>query len=187
MENGANLRGQYYRLHAGFICCRICIDSFAGNPEKFVFDYMINAAAGLAVQWRNIKNSLVFRYAFALPTILVFAGILFFTPANIFYNTLNLTHYPSKLIYVNEHSTGTVTIHEYLYGDRMICIDNISVAGTDYMLRTTQKLQGYIPFILHPDPKRVVQIGFGSGENLPDRPGVWHPGLFGCGYLSGCI
>ncbi|MEA3227339.1 MAG: tetratricopeptide repeat protein, partial [Planctomycetota bacterium] len=32
------------------------------------------------------------------------------------------------------------------------------------MLRTTQKLQAYAPLLVHGNPKKVLQIGFGSGE-----------------------
>jgi len=65
---------------------------------------------------------------------------------------------------VREHATGTVTVHDLPNGDRLISVDGVDVAGRDFMLRTTQKLQGYLPLLLHPHPKKVAQIGFGCGE-----------------------
>ena len=77
---------------------------------------------------------------------------------------MNAYHFPARLSFVREHSAGTVTVHELTNGDRLVDVDGVDVAGMDFMLRTTQKLQGYLPLCLHPNPRRVVQIGFGSGE-----------------------
>jgi spermidine synthase len=49
-------------------------------------------------------------------------------------------------------------------GYKTISAGSTDVAGTSYILRNTQKLQAHIPMLIHPDPKRVCQIGFGSGE-----------------------
>lgn len=68
----------------------------------------------------------------------------------------------SKLVYLDEDVGGTVTIEDY--GDhRTISINGINVAGTDLKFETTQKLQAHLALLLHPEPQRVLQIGFGSG------------------------
>jgi spermidine synthase len=64
-------------------------------------------------------------------------------PRDVFLRTMNTYHYPSKIVYLDDGVTGTVTVHDLPDGDRLIAIDGIDVAGVDLMLRTTQKLQAY--------------------------------------------
>ena len=47
--------------------------------------------------------------------------------------------------------------------DRVISINGVNVAGTNPVLRATQKLQAHLPLFLHQAPRSVLQIGFGSG------------------------
>ena len=71
-----------------------------------------------------------------------------------------------KLLYYNEDVAGTTTVREYLQGNnftRVLEIDGTNVAGTSYMLKSTQKIQGHLPLLLHPDPNQVLIVGFGSG------------------------
>jgi spermidine synthase len=68
-----------------------------------------------------------------------------------------------EISYYREGITGTVTIHDSP-GSRILSINGADVAGTSFMLRTTQKLQAHIPLLLHPDPRQVLQVGLGSGE-----------------------
>ena len=124
----------------------------------------LNVAVSLALVWYGSESPARGKLGWALPLGAVVVGAFLLTPANVFHNTINTYHYPYKLVFVKEHPAGTVTVHELPGIDKLIAVDGVNVAGTDFMLRTTQKLQGYIPLILHPDPRRVVQIGFGSGE-----------------------
>ena len=77
---------------------------------------------------------------------------------------MNTYHYPSKIVYIEDGTTGTVTVHDLPDGDRLIAVDGVDVAGVDLMLRSTQKLQAYVPLLVHENPQDVVQIGYGSGE-----------------------
>ena len=70
----------------------------------------------------------------------------------------------AEILYAAEGPEGITTVHRYRNGDRVISTGSINVAGTSTTLRTTQKLQAHIPMLLHPHPKKVCQIGFGSGE-----------------------
>jgi spermidine synthase len=69
-----------------------------------------------------------------------------------------------EIIYANEGVECITTVHRYPDGNRVISTGSINVAGTDFTLRTTQKLQAHIPMLLHPTAKDVLQVGFGSGE-----------------------
>jgi spermidine synthase len=70
---------------------------------------------------------------------------------------------PGKLLALVEGSGAAVTVHERPNGDRVISINGVNVAGTNGVLRATQKLQAHLPVCLHPLPRDVLQIGFGSG------------------------
>jgi len=124
----------------------------------------LNAAVGLALLWYGSQGAPAGKLGWAVPLGALIAGAFVLTPKDVFYDTINTYHHPYKVIYVREHPTGTVTVHDLAGIDRLIAVDGVNVAGTDFMLRTTQKLQGYIPLMLHPRPRKVMQIGFGSGE-----------------------
>jgi spermidine synthase len=101
--------------------------------------------------------------AAVVAAVLLGAGALYL-PRDVFLRTMNTYHYPSKIVYLDDGVTGTVTVHDLPDGDRLIAVDGVDVAGVDLMLRTTQKLQAYAPLLVHENPQDVVQIGYGSGE-----------------------
>ena len=71
-----------------------------------------------------------------------------------------------KIVYYNEDAVATVVVREYPEGgrlNRVMEVDGTDVAGTDYMLRSTQKLQGHVPLLIHEAPKKVLIVGLGSG------------------------
>jgi spermidine synthase len=70
---------------------------------------------------------------------------------------------PGKLLALVEGSGGSVTVHQRHPSDRVISINGVNVAGTNPVLRATQKLQAHLPICLHRSPRSVLHIGFGSG------------------------
>ncbi len=70
---------------------------------------------------------------------------------------------PGKLLALVEGSGAAITVHQRRPNDRVISINGVNVAGTNPILRATQKLQAHLPVCLHPSPRSVLQIGFGSG------------------------
>ena len=69
-----------------------------------------------------------------------------------------------KILYAFEGIEGITSVHEYPDGSKVLTTGSTNVAGTDFTLRTTQKLQAHIPMLLHHHPVEVLQVGFGSGE-----------------------
>lgn len=128
----------------------------------------LNSTVGVILVWQSMGpaagRSRLGRYAVAMPVAALVVVAVPLTSSDVFHQTINAYHNPSEIVFVKEHSTGTVTVHDLPNGERLIAVCGVDVAGRDFMLRTTQKLQGYIPLCLHPNPRRVVQIGFGSGE-----------------------
>ena len=70
---------------------------------------------------------------------------------------------PGKLLALIEGAGAAITVHQRGPTDRVISINGVNVAGTNPVLRRTQKLQAHLPVCLHPSPRSVLQIGFGSG------------------------
>lgn len=70
---------------------------------------------------------------------------------------------PGRLLALVEGSGASISVHQRTTGDRVISVNGVNVAGTNPVLRATQKLQAHLPVCLHPRPREVLQIGFGSG------------------------
>jgi spermidine synthase len=80
-----------------------------------------------------------------------------------------------RLVYVDESTSGTVTVHRAPSGNMVLDINGLNVAGTKFGFLATQKLQAHLPLLTHPDPKSVMQIGFGSGgtcSSIATHPGI---------------
>ncbi len=71
---------------------------------------------------------------------------------------------PVELLGFSEDVEGITVAVRMPDGERLLSTGSTDVAGTAYTLRNTQKLQAHVPMLLHPDPREVVQVGFGSGE-----------------------
>lgn len=97
------------------------------------------------------------------------AGFIFIPP-HVFHRLFNQSRAASEMIYCSEDVTATVTVHQFPPGYnfeedlRVICTNGVDVAGTDYMLRTTQLVQGHLPLLIQRPGARAMQVGFGSGE-----------------------
>ena len=146
-----------------FVAGFILIPLF-GLRDSFLIILGIQLFLAVAV----INGSEVRRTTVGMPAIALSAAILLvsvlYIPRDVFLRTINTYHHPSKIVYMKDDATGTVTVHDLPDGDRLIAVDGVNVAGMDLMLRTTQKLQAYAPLLVHEKPQKVLQIGFGSGE-----------------------
>lgn len=119
--------------------------------------------AAVVILLSEKRTCLVGVIAVVISLVVIIGGFIR-TPQDVFLRTINTYHYPSRIVYIKDDATGTVTVHDLPDGDRLIAVDGVDVAGMDLMLRTTQKLQGYAPLLVHQNPRKVLQIGFGSGE-----------------------
>lgn len=79
---------------------------------------------------------------------------------------------------LEESAHGTVSITEIVDSRgrwRSLSIDAVNVAGTSPPLLSCQVLQGHLPLLLHPAPRSVLHVGFGSGGTaaaVASHPGV---------------
>ncbi|MHC4603347.1 MAG: fused MFS/spermidine synthase [Planctomycetota bacterium] len=136
-----------------------------GLRDSFLLVVAIQLFVATAVIFFSEKRRAVFSAPTAVASLaLLITGILSI-PREVFVRTMNTYHHPSQIVYIKDDATGTVTVHDIPdEEDRIIAVDGVNVAGIDLMLRTTQKLQGYVPLLVHNNPRKVLQIGFGSGE-----------------------
>ncbi len=100
-----------------------------------------------------------------------------------------------QLVEVSESLRGTVTVQDVpplpilaanadkqgLFsvgaGYRLLAVDGVDVAGSSPDLRTTQLMQAHVPLLLHGSPRRVLQIGHGSGATALEV-GLYSPEVF---------
>ena len=135
-----------------------------GLRDSFLVIIAIQLFLAVVVIFFSEKHRMVLGVSAAVVSVVAIVVSVLNIPRDVFLKTMNTYHYPSEVIYIKDGATGTVTVHDLPDGDRLIAVDGVDVAGMDLMLRTTQKLQGYVPLLMHKDPQKVLQIGFGSGE-----------------------
>jgi len=144
---------------AGFV-----IVPLLGLRDSFLLVIVVQFLLAVFILFFSEKRGVVLGASAAAVSLVLVVGSVFSIDRDVFLQTMNTYHYPSDIVYIEDDVTGTVTVHDLPDGDRLIAVDGVDVAGVDLMLRTTQKLQAYAPLLVHNDPKRVLQIGFGSGE-----------------------
>jgi spermidine synthase len=69
----------------------------------------------------------------------------------------------APVLLFREDVSATVTLRQLGPRNLSLELNGVNVAGTAPDLIGTQKLQGHLPLLLHPDPRKVLHIGFGSG------------------------
>lgn len=69
----------------------------------------------------------------------------------------------AKTLEYLEGPAGTAKAYVDTRGYTQLSIDGFVVAGTDPVIMTDQKILAHLPLLLHPDPKKALTVGFGSG------------------------
>ncbi|MBV9464380.1 MAG: fused MFS/spermidine synthase [Verrucomicrobiae bacterium] len=70
-----------------------------------------------------------------------------------------------KMVYYRDGVGATISVQDSASGQRMLAI-NGKVDATDRGDLPTQKGLGHVPMLLHPNPKKVLVIGLGSGATV---------------------
>ena len=161
--------GQVYACNtvgcvAGSFAAGFVMVPLFGLRNSFLIIAAIQLLLAVVVILLSERGRGVFAKVAVLISVVIIVGSFLKIPPDVFLRTINTYHYPSRIVYMKDDATGAVTVHDLPDGDRLIAVDGVDVAGMDLMLRTTQKLQGYAPLIVHGNAKKVLQIGFGSGE-----------------------
>jgi spermidine synthase len=72
----------------------------------------------------------------------------------------------SETLYFGEHSDTTLQVYQASNGERTLIAGPFVSGSTDFLRRFTQRYQAHLAMLVHPNPKRVLEIGYGSGEIL---------------------
>jgi spermidine synthase/Flp pilus assembly protein TadD len=73
-----------------------------------------------------------------------------------------VTYESTEQVAVVEGVTTTVSVHKAEDDALWLCTSGIQVAGDK--AKSVQRMLGHLPVLLHPNPKSVLSVGFGSGE-----------------------
>lgn len=153
-----------------------------GGAQSLAAAGALCVVLGLGVLW---KWSEAGRPALVAATVasLVAAGSLWLLAApGATRAVVSFSNPHARLVFLREGLRGTVTVFDVpplpvlggredtrvirpvAAGYRLLAVDGVDVAGTSPDLRTTQRMQAHVPLLLHGAPRRVLQVGFGSGE-----------------------
>jgi spermidine synthase len=141
--------------------------NYFGSLRTMAVMVAINLLLGLWLVWPHWSMQKVFKISFAGLVLLIPALVFFTVPRDLFSATFSTTEKNYPLIDFREGIEGTITVHRSnLPGQTnlRIDVDGLNVAGTSFMLRTLQTLQGHLPLIVNHRAEKVVQIGFGTGQ-----------------------
>ncbi|MBX3131054.1 MAG: fused MFS/spermidine synthase [Polyangiaceae bacterium] len=72
----------------------------------------------------------------------------------------------ARLVHLQESELQILSVLEQPRGRRELRGGPHVSGSTDPVRRQTQKLQSHLPMLLHPQPRRVLEIGYGVGELL---------------------
>ena len=135
-------------LLAGFVLIRLI-----GSQNGLFLMACVNLAIGAYFLRKEAIIAAVIvagAFAFAKPNQVILSAGLF-------------TDDRAPMLLFREDVTATVTLRKLGPDYLSLELNGVNVAGTSGDLMGTQKLQGHIPLLLHPNPQRILHIGFGSG------------------------
>jgi spermidine synthase len=104
------------------------------------------------------------------PAVRVMVGIVMVGTAALVWHRLPAGEFhksPSDagidILYYQEGNNGTVSVMQEPTGRRWLLVDGQPVAGTGRTIVIDQKMLAHLPLLLHPEPRRALTVGFGSG------------------------
>jgi len=142
--------------------------SLFGTSSTLIIMVLINIFLGFYLL-QNERQIFARRisYAFLPLVFLLFGAVAYILPPRLFSLAYSHVEKGYPLIDFRDGVEGTVTVHESARSfekTRRIDVDGLNVAGSSFILRTLQTLQGHLPLFVRPDAKNVLQIGFGTGQ-----------------------
>ncbi len=142
-------------LLAGFVLIRLL-----GSQNGLFMTALLAWAIGAWFFMRGGRRALIVT-AGAL-TVIVFA-ISVARPDAVILSAGLFADRKAPVLLFREDVSATVTLRELGPENLSLELNGVNVAGTAPDLIGTQKLQGHLPLLIHPNPKKVLHIGFGSG------------------------
>jgi len=148
----------------GTILTGIVLIPFAGIRAAMMFLSLCNFVVAVwALRWAPNDTAFgrrmlpISAIALVLVSLLSPYGDRFIRPSG---------HAGEIVVHYAEGATSIVHVGQTQLDDdlyRTLYVDSQSVAGTNEQLITDQKMLAHLPLLLHPDPKRALTVGFGTG------------------------
>ena len=146
---------------AGSIAATFLLVPLIGTQRSLLALVLVHLGAAVALSRRR-RTALV-----AAAVAIVTAGLWIGLPRDwVIRQAPTVASGDHELISVDESLSATVLVKRYGTEPKRwlsLELNSINVAGSSPALLSIQQLQGQIPLMLVPDPKRVLHIGFGSG------------------------
>jgi spermidine synthase len=150
-----------------FIAGFVLIPSL-GVVNAFLTIVTLNIMLGITLIVFN--NSMVKRLKIImLSTTLLLSFLLFFkAPAKRYFTWWDKSRYElwtnfvEKIPFYYEGVDGTVTLRQY-YDYIALNINGHNTAYTSFKDQIVNRMLGYVPYMVHPHPKKALVIGFGLG------------------------
>jgi spermidine synthase len=142
--------------------------SFFGTSVTMIAMVVINLSLGVVLLVNGKKGFSRKNMGFITASgIAAFLLALTLTPKTVFTPVYASVEKGYPIIDFREGIEGTATVHQSdlpMQHTKRIDVDGLNVAGTSFMLRTLQILQGNLPQFVNPNAQTVLQIGFGTGQ-----------------------
>ena len=167
-EVGARIGGFYAintlgNILGSFVTGFILIE-LIGVRNAFVVAITCNLLGGFLLLFRSGSRALGSTLAAGLATAAGVVLILVTVARELFRSQFEKA-IPGEILFYKEEITDTVMVYERKDGSRVIRYsDGRGTAGTE--TDTVNRIYGHLPMILHPNPDRVLSIGFGVGNTL---------------------
>ena len=160
---------------AGFIAIPLI-----GITDSIILMASLNLLVGLVLVLSNpVARRTLKQVILAGVAILITVSVLLIptdSPLALYSSVFADIQLGGKVLYYKEGIGATVSVHQLPVDRfdneayRMIEVDGVNVAGTQPMLRLTQKLQGHLPVMLYKastgsDARKVFTLGLASGES----------------------
>ena len=124
---------------------------------------LLMAAINLLLGVTFLRRYLEWKSWTVAAAIVVIGAAALAKPSQVILSAGLFTDDHAKILVFREDTTATVTLREYANKALSLELNGVNVAGTSRDLIGTQKLQGHLPLLMHPNAKSVLHIGFGSG------------------------
>lgn len=152
-------------IFGGFVAGFVLIPTLGTQVSLQTFAWL-NVAVGMALLLVNpaslFRDRLKTLGKMAVPVV----ALAVLIPPRLLIDLFHWSEPHSALLYCDEAAAGTVTVHEYRDGRRLLKVNGGGEVPNDYASVQTFRLLGNLPMLLHPQPDSVLVIAFGGGITL---------------------
>lgn len=142
-------------LGAGFV-----LVPYLGVGRTIVALASVSVLLGAMLAASDLRATRRERQWTAIGAVVAAVAIAIATPAGA---PLQMLGAGERMLFYKEGPAATVAVVETATKERRLQIDNVWVAGTTPVMKTAHKTLAHVGALLHPDPKKVLAVGFASG------------------------